>query len=229
MKKSKKKESLADYARRKLDEEAIKMIKMIEKKKKPKETCHLAREPKYDKILWKRICDEYSYIHEHLETLSFIVKVFRPNCIVEIGTGRGDSTLAFADACAVNGKGHVISIDIANQDTAKDSVLQMYDLWNKVTFIQGDSLKVPIDVGIDILFIDGLHTEEQVEKEIKKFAPNIVDGGLIIFHDTNNPAHPGVQKAVDGFMMNNLLHNWEYLARWVHCNGLTVIKRNIEE
>jgi len=41
------------------------------------------------------------------------------------------------------------------------------------------------DIKYDIIFIDGLHHSDQVEKDIKNSLNHIVDGGFIVLHDCN--------------------------------------------
>lgn len=41
------------------------------------------------------------------------------------------------------------------------------------------------DIKYDIIFIDGLHHAEQVEKDIKNSLNHVVEGGFIILHDCN--------------------------------------------
>ena len=176
----------------------------MSEQKKPKETCKDGRDkddPGDDPNLVRLKADEYSYIHEHLETLNMLKRLFKPNTILEIGTGRGDSTLAFADACAMNGKGHIISLDTKDCGIAEDLIIFDEELGNYVSFIKSDSLKLDIQGGIDILFIDGLHTYKQVKKELEKYERSVEDQGFIIFHDSNNFAHPGVQEAIQEFML----------------------------
>jgi hypothetical protein len=43
------------------------------------------------------------------------------------------------------------------------------------------------DVFYDIIFIDGLHTEEQVDKDIQGALARLKEGGLIVLHDCNPP------------------------------------------
>jgi len=195
---------------------------------KPKETC--ARGVKQDDPkLYKLIGDEKSYIHEHLETLRMLTVLTRPTSIVEIGTGRGDSTLAFAEGIAMNGKGHIISLDIKTQGIAIDTIWDE-DLMGFVTFLQMDSLsfaKKSTNM-IDILFIDGLHTYKQVKQELELYRRYIEDEGFIILHDTNNFAHPGVYKAVQEFINNTEFGEWKFFE-FYHCNGLTILQHDLPD
>jgi len=196
---------------------------------RPKETCKLGLKDD-DPKLSKLIADENSYIHEHLETLRMLTVLTRPNSILEIGTGRGDSTLAFAEGLALNGRGHITTLDIKESNQAQDLILDE-DLSTFVTFLRMSSNDYLKKLGgvqsIDMLFIDGLHTFKQVEIELHLFRPYIADEGLIILHDTNNPAHPGVYKAVQKFLMDKYVDYTFF--EYYNCNGLTVLQHDIPD
>jgi hypothetical protein len=44
---------------------------------------------------------------------------------------------------------------------------------------------IPIDDKYDLIFIDGLHLEKQVDKDIKNSLMHLSDNGLIVLHDCN--------------------------------------------
>jgi len=48
-----------------------------------------------------------------------------------------------------------------------------------------DLLKGHEDIKYDIIFIDGLHHADQVEKDIKNSLNHIINGGFIVLHDCN--------------------------------------------
>ena len=43
------------------------------------------------------------------------------------------------------------------------------------------------DISYDVIFIDGLHTEEQVDKDISNSLSRLAEGGYIVLHDCNPP------------------------------------------
>jgi Methyltransferase domain len=47
---------------------------------------------------------------------------------------------------------------------------------------------LPPDVKYDIIFIDGLHTEDQVYDDIKNSLEHLTDTGTIVLHDCNPPS-----------------------------------------
>lgn len=48
-------------------------------------------------------------------------------------------------------------------------------------------LNLPSDVMYDIIFIDGLHVEEQVDRDIANSLKHLAPGGIIVVHDCNPP------------------------------------------
>ena len=162
--------------------------------------------------------DPNNYIHEHLTTLYFICKEFNVDTVLEIGTGLGHSTLTFAQAgCKVN------SIDIDECERARELILSE-GYGDRVTCEQEDSLEYkPIMASYDLIFIDGLHTYQQVKKELEKYTKFIYNGGFLILHDYTNFAHPGVQRACDEF---GAVHREYKIYRWFNCNGLYVMKKD---
>ncbi len=190
---------------------------------KPKETCNLGQP---SKVYEHESLKEDSYIHEHLAFLYYLVRTENYHRILEIGTGVGQSTLAFAEAMADQEKGEVFTIDIDDCAEARDliskNVMSAY-----VTFLKSDSLSLGWAGDLDLLFIDGLHTYEQVDKELSLFGWNVRQGGCIVLHDVYNPAHPGVRDAAMNFYMTNddVFTKYEFF----HCNGLMVLKRDVSK
>jgi len=138
--------------------------------------------------------------------------------------------LAFAEGLAQNGQGHIITLDVKESGQAMDLILDE-DLATFVTFLRMSSndylKKLGGVLSIDMLFIDGLHMYKQVEMELDKFHHYIADEGMIILHDTNNPAHPGVYKAVQEFLGEHGLE-WS-MFEYYNCNGLTVLQHDISD
>lgn len=74
------------------------------------------------------------------------------------------------------------------RDNSKNAKLYTIDIQDKidipgVTCIEGDSKKVEWDKPIDLLWIDGNHTDEYVKNDIERFSPFVKPGGIICGHD----------------------------------------------
>lgn len=81
-----------------------------------------------------------------------LVRKYKPNKIVEVGTRWGCSTQWLAAACRDNGKGHVDTYDIENLHQPWPEDLSPY-----ITFIQHSIFDEPVSE-CDMLFEDGAHT-----------------------------------------------------------------------
>lgn len=128
--------------------------------------------------------------------------------LVEIGSYAGESTKIFCENF-----GKVISIDpyIEDYDMNDPACHNMklndvYDVFIENTFhlnnlkhIRKTSDDAVINLkgkSIDVVYIDGLHTYEQVRKDIHNYTPHIKPGGFICGHDYH-PHWNGVIRAVD--------------------------------
>ncbi len=155
-------------------------------------------------------------IHEHLATLNMLTIELGLKTVLELGTGTGESTVAFLDAAKkIGGKVYSIDIDpcLEAHATIKSHGFEKY--W---TFIQSSSLEVDWDRPIDHLFVDTVHTYEQVIEELKKYEPHVRRGGLITLHDI--VTWPGVMKAIEVYLKGRKDLR---LYKYFNDNGLGVI------
>ena len=131
--------------------------------------------------------------------------------IVEIGSYIGQSTTMFADEAKL-----VIAIDpFMNDYDDKDVTCHAADIPTEVygKFLENiapyknishirmtsdDAIKVLGNLKIDLVYIDGVHTYEQVKKDIENYKPIVKPGGLLCGHDYSNEGYvAGVYKAVN--------------------------------
>jgi len=96
----------------------------------------------------------------------------------------------------------VVSIDIkkAQLDLERRNLEGMGMGEERYKQIHGDSAEVGEhwDRGlVDLVFIDGDHTYQQVKKDIQMWLPHIVEGGIICGHDYGWEKWPGVKQAFD--------------------------------
>jgi predicted O-methyltransferase YrrM len=127
--------------------------------------------------------------------------------MVEIGSFIGESTIIFAEHF-----NQVIAIDPFQADyhkedpTSKFNFDEVYDEYMRRTspFPNIKTLRLTSDSALDVLkdelfdfiYIDGIHTYEQVKIDIDNYLPLLKQGGIIGGHDYG-PHWPGVNKAVD--------------------------------
>ncbi|MFH1821223.1 MAG: class I SAM-dependent methyltransferase [Methanobacteriota archaeon] len=155
-------------------------------------------------------------IHEHLATLNMLTIELGLKTVLELGTGTGESTVAFLDAAKQIG-GRVYSIDI-DPSLEAHATINANGLKKYWTFIQGSSLEVKWNRPINHLFVDTIHTYGQVIRELKKYEPYVKRGGLITLHDTTT--WPGVMRAVNTYLNDKpSLRIYKYFNN----NGLAVI------
>lgn len=94
-------------------------------------------------------------------------------------------------------------------------------------FVQGSSLNAVFKTS-DLLFIDSLHTYEQLRAELQLHAANVAK--YIILHDTTLFADKdetysgrGLWPAIEEFLAGH--PEWRIKERYTNCHGLTVLQR----
>jgi len=55
----------------------------------------------------------------------------------------------------------------------------------------------------DFLFIDGLHTPEQLQKDLNNYTKLIFPGGVVACHDYMHPSFPELTKIIDNYVKLN--------------------------
>lgn len=122
--------------------------------------------------------------------------------IVEIGSWKGKSTVALAEA--VKDKNCTIfCIDLWNNDNmfmeSEDifpAFLENVKPYDFVIPIKSNSKYAEVIVNqIDLLFIDGDHSEEGVRADIDKYSKYLKPGSYVLFHDYGG-YWTGVSKAI---------------------------------
>lgn len=160
-------------------------------------------------------------ISEHLPVFSLLVTEFQLKRIVELGTRSGNSTLALLEAAKQIG-GSVLSMDVQPCHEARRRVTGagLDSIW---TFWQANDLEVPssqVPQPIDLLFIDTLHTYNQMKAELAKYGPMMRSGGWIVIHDY--VAFPGLTEAVREYVTENTARFRFY--PFANQNGLALIR-----
>lgn len=156
-------------------------------------------------------------IAEHLPFLSELSQECKH--ITEMGVRCCVSTWAFIDGLQRQG-GTLVSIDIVyppEENLAKvEEVCK--DVGVDFTFKLADTLKLKIDE-TDLLFIDTLHTKEQLTKELELHADKARK--YIVLHDTES-----CRDELWGPIMNLVNQGkWEIALHFANNNGLTILQR----
>jgi predicted O-methyltransferase YrrM len=146
--------------------------------------------------------DEAAYLYR-------LVRDTQPETVVEIGRFRGGSTVIIAAALE---RGVLQSYDIdvrqgrdgAELDRQLTGVLERYGLTERVRLHVADSRGAePPRAPVDILFVDGDHSEDGVRADLEHWRPQLRPGGHLLFHDAIDapdfvsPAVPGPTRVVE--------------------------------
>lgn len=168
---------------------------------------------------------QYSDISAHLPLLHFLAH--QSKTIVEIGVRDCYSTVAFLLA-----EKDLWSIDLNSSPTIDILLEEKLPNW---TFIQGDSIAVHnhqlLPSSFDLLFIDGLHTADQVKAEINTYAGNVKK--FIAFHDSaihsqglysrDEQGKDGILAPIYEFVENH--PEWKIVYQCEFNHGLLIIQR----
>lgn len=123
--------------------------------------------------------------------------------IMEIGRRHGGSTVLITAAAGPDRE--VISVDIEPKHLPiPEEYFANTEFSKSLKLITDDSANITTGE-LGLLFVDGDHSYEGVSRDIKNHWPDVVDGGLVVFHDAvpnpglaycNQSNHcPGVTKA----------------------------------
>jgi predicted O-methyltransferase YrrM len=129
-----------------------------------------------------------------------IVKHYRPQRVVELGSARGMSTFAMGLALRDLGEGgRLVAVDTWKGDEHIGSYGEVvYDTFMsrreqlgldgvidpmRMTF---DEAREKIPPPVDLLHIDGFHTWQAVTHDLRTYKPLVRPGGLIFFHDVRS-------------------------------------------
>ena len=126
--------------------------------------------------------DDGSAEVEVLEFLYSLVRIVKPNNILETGTYWGFTAAYMALGLRDNGKGEIDTIEFAKENLDKAKTLwDKLSLNNFVIPHEIPSLDFVTDKKYELVLLD---TEPMLRfQELEKFWDNIVPGGIIVIHD----------------------------------------------
>jgi len=150
-------------------------------------------------MLWRPAYVESSAWIEHVPFALWIVQAIRPAVIVELGSHWGTSYFAFcqaADRLAYGAQCYAVDTWMGDEHsgTYGEQVFEQVSRFNKTHFSGfSDLIRSTFDQAlthfadgsIDLLHIDGLHTEEAVRHDFESWLPKLSDRGVVLLHDTN--------------------------------------------
>lgn len=197
-----------------------------------------------------------SDISSHLALMHFLIHLFRPSNVVELGTREGQSTRALKLAVKEIGiRG--VGVDLS---PAPSGFIEQHDDWKH---FQGDDIafakklkvksfrkKILGSESIDLLFIDTSHEYEHTKRELENYWPLLSSPGVLILHDTNLSTNHkmdidgrvyvgwdnnrGVTRAVEEFFDISINEKTVFSRSMGHCvffhvpwgNGILLILKN---
>lgn len=172
---------------------------------------NLEAELSYKKTFKEKGIESLQHLHGwctqyKASVLMDLISIKKPKIVVEIGVFGGSSLIPMAYALKENNKGKIYGIDPwSAQESAigmtgenlewwssidhldilnglKDKI-QEYDLNAYIELIQATSESAPYISNIDMIHIDGNHSEQASMFDVQKWVPLVNKGGIIIFDD----------------------------------------------
>ena len=135
----------------------------------------------------------------HLYFACDLVALLKPAVLVELGVDRGESYFAFCQAAAEHQTGtrcfgidtwrgdqHAGDYDETTFSQVSDHNRANYEPFS--TLIRSnfdDALERFAPESIDVLHLDGLHTEAAVRHDLDSWLPKLRPGGVLLLHDVN--------------------------------------------
>jgi Methyltransferase domain len=136
---------------------------------------------------------------DHLHFGYDLVALLQPKLVVELGVDRGESYFAFCQAVAETklaarcfavdtwrGDEHAGGYDETTFSQVSAHNRAHYEAFSKLLRCSFDAALERFPTGnIDILHLDGLHTEDAVQHDLDSWMPKIRPGGILLLHDVN--------------------------------------------
>lgn len=153
----------------------------------------------------------------------------KPDYLIETGTNMGGSALYFANIFDAIGHGKVITIDIENKCKITHP---------RIVKILGDSISLKTELRIRdlvkggrcIVFLDSLHNENHVLREMEIFSDFVKTGDYLIVADTNLNGHPvayGYTEEING--KNYYGSPYEAVKKFLKVNPDFVVDKSKEK
>jgi hypothetical protein len=133
----------------------------------------------------------------HLHFAYDLVVTLRPALLVELGVDRGESYFAFCQAVAEHQTGtrcfgvdtwrgdqHAGEYDETTFAQVTEHNRARYESFSTLLRCNFDGALARFeDESIDVLHLDGLHTEDAVRHDVDSWLPKLRPGGLLLLHD----------------------------------------------
>lgn len=118
----------------------------------------------------------------------------QPSVFVEVGSLFGASLYIYAGACSPGAT--IISVDVGQEEVAlRRAILKLREEGFDAHYVRGRS-ENPVTIGVvveilkgrevELLHIDGDHSEEGAFRDWQNYSPMVSRGGLVMFHDISD-------------------------------------------
>lgn len=140
----------------------------------------------------------------HCAELQRLVELAANRNVLEVGAFMGLSAWGMAitaksvvslDTFRANSAGQQQMDELTTLDAYTKAVSRFGNVrWHVGTSEQGAAAGLG---DFDMIFLDAMHTYEDVKADIERWWPRVLPGGLMAFHDYGHDHFPGVKQAVD--------------------------------
>ena len=149
---------------------------------------------------------KFAYWEGHRDFVYDLINFLKPKMITELGSQYGCSLFTFCQSVKDNNLDTKIrAVDMWSGDIgAPDTGEEVFALVNKIKDTYFSNLDIKLyqmrfddalpdfeDGSIDILHIDGGHTFEDVDHDLKTWLPKLSEDGIILFHDVYSDIDDG--------------------------------------
>lgn len=157
----------------------------------------------------------------HCSELQRLVELAANRNVLEVGAFMGLSAWGMAitaksvvslDTFRANSAGQQQMDELTTLDDYSRAVSRFQNVrWHIGTSEQGAAYGLG---DFDMIFLDAMHTYEDVKADIERWWPRVKSGGLMAFHDYGHDHFPGVKQAVDERFGE--LPNREITLGWIY-------------
>jgi predicted O-methyltransferase YrrM len=134
--------------------------------------------------------------------------------VVELGTATGWTTAAFALA---DPERRVLSFDPVEQPH-RGAYLRLLPARarERITLVRAPGVDGPghADAPVEMLFVDSTHRRDDTIAEVQAWRPRLAPGAIVVLHDYDNPAFPGVREAVEALGLDGAVRGGSFV--WTH-------------
>ncbi len=138
-----------------------------------------------------------------------LVRFYRPDIVVEVGTNAGGSAVGTARGLFENGKGRLVCVDgglgvpCSFPDVARKNIIATGLGGDSIELICADSLAELPNIArrlageVDIYLVDAAHTYEAALADIENGLPMMKNGGFILVHDVDPKINLGTEASAE--------------------------------